>query len=175
MSTLVDRYMPDPEHAERHSIVIHASRERVWAALHDLKPGDVRAARPLFAARDLLSRLLHGHPQRDLPVFDVLDEVPGSEIVHGVVGQWWRLGAAGTVPVADFAAFDRPGYAKAVVGFRLSDLGRGRILLTTETRLITTSPDARRAMARYWAVIRLGSGFVRRVMLAALKRRATGR
>ncbi|MGI5487724.1 hypothetical protein [Microtetraspora malaysiensis] len=175
MSTLVDRYMPHPEHAERHSIVIHAPRERVWAALNDLKPTDIRAARPLFAARDLVSRLLHRHPQSDLPTLNVLDEVPGSEIVHGVVGQWWRLGAADNAPVSDFVSFDRPGYGKAVFGFHLSDLGPDRVLLTTETRVITTSPDARRAMARYWVVIRLGSGFVRRVMLAALRRRAMGR
>ncbi|MEU7898956.1 hypothetical protein AB0B45_39630 [Nonomuraea sp. NPDC049152] len=175
MPTLADRYIPHPEHAERHSIVIDAPRERVWAALHDLKASDIRAARPLFAVRNLVSRLLHGHAQNDLPVFDVLEEVPGSEIVQGVVGQWWRLGAATNLPVADWESFDLPGYGKAVFSFHLSDLGGGRVLLTTETRVITTSPDARRAMARYWAVIRLGSGFVRRVMLGALKRRAMAR
>ncbi|MEU4331635.1 hypothetical protein [Nonomuraea dietziae] len=175
MPTLADRYIPLPEHAERHSIVIRAPRERVWAAVQDLRPSDIKAARPLFAARDVISRLLHGHAQSDLPSFAVLAEEPGREVVHGVVGQWWRLGAAANLTVADFETFDSPGYGKATFGFLLTDLGGGRTRLTTETRVVTTSPDARRAMARYWLVIRFGSGLVRRAMLGAVKRRAAGR
>ncbi|MEV2270051.1 hypothetical protein [Nonomuraea africana] len=175
MPTLADRYIPVPELAERHSIVIRAPRERVWAAVQDLRPTDLKAARPLFAARNVVSRLLHGHAQDDLPSLAVLAEEEGREVVHGVIGQWWRLGAAANLTGADFETFDRPGYGKATFGFQLTDLGGGRTLLTTETRIVTTSPDARRAMARYWLVIRLGSGLVRRVMLAAVKRRAVGR
>lgn len=168
--------MPAPDVAERHSIVIKASRDRIWDAVSNMKATDIRLAKPLFAVRDLLSRVRNGHPQRDLPDFTPLAEDPGREVVQGVIGQWWRLGRAENVASVDgpdaFRAFDRPGYAKATFSFLLEDVSDGRIRLVTETRVQATSPDARRAFLRYWVVIRLGSGFVRRAMLAAIRARA---
>jgi hypothetical protein len=177
MPTLVDQFIARPDVAERHTITINASRERVWDAVINLKVTDLKLARPLFAARGLLSRLRNGHPQRDMSAFSTLAEDPGREIVQGVVGQWWKLGGTRNVPAIDsreaFEAFDRPGYAKATFSFLLQDAGPGRIRLVTETRVLATSPDARRRFRRYWVLIRLGSGLVRRVMLAAIKDRAT--
>ncbi|AQZ69959.1 unnamed protein product [[Actinomadura] parvosata subsp. kistnae] len=96
--------------------------------------------------------------------------------MDGVIGQWWRLGRAENVSsVTDldgFLAFDRPGFAKATFSFLLDDAGDGRIRLITETRVQATSPDARRAFLRYWLLIRLGSGLVRRAMLSAVRARA---
>ncbi len=72
-----------------------------------------------------------------------------------------------------FLAFDRPGFAKATFSFFLDDdAGDGRVRLVTETRIQATSPEARQAFLRYWLLIRLGSGFVRRVMLSAIRARA---
>ncbi|MEU4572636.1 hypothetical protein ACBI99_16715 [Nonomuraea sp. ATR24] len=174
--TLAHRLMPAPDAAERHSIVIDAPPSRVWEAIGNVKATDLRLAKPLFAARNLLSRVRNGHAQRDIPDFIPLAEDPGREVVQGVIGQWWRLGRAQNVGSVDgldaFRAFDRPGYAKATFSFLLKDAGDGRTRLVTETRIQATSPDARRAFLRYWGVIRLGSGFVRRVMLAAVRARA---
>lgn len=174
---LVDTFIPRPDAAERHAITIAAPRERVWAAVLDPRPGDLTLVRPLFAARDLVSRLRNGHAQRDLPTFATLAQDPGTEIVQGLVGQWWKLGAARNVPTIatgeEFLAFDRPGYAKATFSFALEEMAAGRVRLVTETRVLATSPDARRAFLRYWFVIRLGSGLVRRAMLAAIRTRAT--
>ena len=41
-----------------------------------------------------------------------------------------------------------------------------------EPRVHATDTAARRAFARYWTVIRPGSGFIRRMWLRAIKRRA---
>ncbi|MGR6916078.1 hypothetical protein ACU635_17710 [[Actinomadura] parvosata] len=173
---LTDRLMPRPDAAERHSILIPASRDQVWHAIKHPDPTDIRLAKPLFALRDLASRLRNGHAQRDLPSFTTLAENPGHEIVNGVIGQWWRLGRAENVSsVTDldgFLAFDRPGFAKATFSFLLDDAGAGRIRLVTETRIQATGPEARRAFLRYWLLIRLGSGLVRRVMLSAIRARA---
>lgn len=48
----------------------------------------------------------------------------------------------------------------------------GGILLTTETRVAVEDPGARRRIAVYWAVIRVGSGLIRRDVLRAVRRRA---
>jgi len=44
--------------------------------------------------------------------------------------------------------------------------------LQTETRVLLTSPDARRAFRAYWLVIRPFSGLTRRSWLRAAKLRA---
>ena len=65
-----------------------------------------------------------------------------------------------------------PGVAKAAMNFRIEDAGDGAWLVSTETRVHATDTSARRAFARYWTVIRPGSGFIRRMWLRAIKRRA---
>ncbi|MBT2235415.1 hypothetical protein [Nonomuraea sp. NEAU-A123] len=176
MPTLVDDFIPRPHAAERHSIVINASRDRVWQALTHLNPQDIRLAKPLFAVRRLFSRSSGDRQKQDAPTFTPLAVDPMREIVLGTIGQWWRLGRAEHTPAIgdadDFRAFDRPGYAKGTFSFLLDDAGPGRIRLVTETRVLATSPDARRAFRRYWIFIRLGSGLIRRIILAAVRARS---
>ncbi|MFI6326109.1 hypothetical protein ACIBG8_51920 [Nonomuraea sp. NPDC050556] len=175
MSTLAEQLIPDPDASERHAITIAASRERVWAALTETQASDIKLAKPLFAARDLVSRLRTGSPKQDRPKFTTLAEVQGREVVQGTIGQWWRLGRADNFPAGDdFAVFDRPGYARGTFSFELQDAGAGRVRLITETRVKATSPDARRAFLRYWVVIRLGSGLIRRLILLAIRRKSEG-
>ncbi|WP_327086714.1 hypothetical protein OIE66_30885 [Nonomuraea sp. NBC_01738] len=172
MSTLAEAALPDAHFTEWHEIIVPASRERVWAALHDFSMSDLRAAKPLFAARAVLARIKNGHAMRDLPAFTTLTEVPREEIVQVTVGQWWRLGKTKSLRVDDWAGFDEPGYAKATFSFRLEGPD-GRVRLITETRVKATSPDARRAMGRYWLLIRTGSGLIRRLMLRSIRDLAT--
>ncbi|MFI9554944.1 hypothetical protein [Nonomuraea endophytica] len=177
MPTLAEGFIPVPDASERHAIVIAAPRERVWEAIRRPDPSDVRLVKPLFALRNAISRLLNGHAQRDMPTFTPLAEEPGREVVLGTVGQWWRLGRSKGVDsvgtAEEFTAFDRPGYAKGTFSFVLEEAGPGRIRLVTETRVAATSPDARCAFLRYWAVIRLGSGLVRWAILSSIKARTS--
>lgn len=75
--------------------------------------------------------------------------------------------ARGDNPAADFATFDRPGYAKMAINWRLEGT-----TLSTETRVFLTDEASRRAFRRYWLLIRPFSGSIRRVSLRAIKRRA---
>jgi hypothetical protein len=176
LPTLVDDFIPRPDAAERHSILINAPRERVWHALTELEFRDVRPAKLLFAIRRLFVRSPEAMPERTSSAFMPLAEEPLREIVLGTIGQWWRLGRGEHIPevatVDDFRAFDRPGYAKGTFSFLLEDAGQGRIRLITETRVLATSPDARRAFLRYWIVIRLGSGLIRRFILTTIRSHA---
>jgi hypothetical protein len=99
---------------------------------------------------------------------------PPGEILAGAIGRFWRL--AGNEPVVfgspeEFRAFAEPGFAKAVVGFRL-DPTRAEILLTTETRFVATDEATHRLMGRYWRIIRPGSDLIRTEWLRAIRRRA---
>jgi hypothetical protein len=99
----------------------------------------------------------------------VLAEEPGRELVLGTIGQPWRL-RGGNNPRGDFAALDRPGYAKLAIDWRLEDG-----VLSTETRVFLTDEESRRKFRRYWLLIRPWSGLIRRMWLRAIARRAEGR
>ena len=98
---------------------------------------------------------------------------PPEEVLAGAI-EFWRL--AGNEPVVlrspeEFLTFTEPGFAKAVVGFRLDPRGSG-ILLTTETRFVATDEATHRLMSRYWRIIRPGSNLIRTEWLRAIRRRA---
>lgn len=102
-----------------------------------------------------------------------LADVPGREVVMGMIGQMWKLSGGRSPKVAgagEFLAFDQPGFAKAAMSLEATEVG-GRCQLVTETRVFATDKHARRAFARYWLIIR-GSAVIRRVWLRAAKRRA---
>jgi hypothetical protein len=106
--------------------------------------------------------------------FTVLAQRPGYELVIGGPGQPWRLAggiSSKTGSLAEFRAFDRPGFAKLALGFRLEEVPGGTRVIT-ETRVDTTDPLAHRRFGAYWRVIRIGSSAIRRNWLRAIKRRA---
>jgi hypothetical protein len=68
----------------------------------------------------------------------------------------------------EFLTFTEPGFAKAVVGFRLDPRG-AQTLLTTETRFVATDEATHRLMSRYWGIIRPGSSLIRTQWLRAIR------
>ena len=183
--SLLDEVLPRFDANEVHDVWVPASPAIVFAAVKEVTVREVRLLQPLMALRGLprlLRRRPGFRPARSAPVLDeflkvgfvLLGERPGVEIAAGAVGRFWRL--AGNEPAAvptreDFVAFAEPGYAKAAIAFLVSgEAGGSRVV--TETRVAGTSSDATRAFLRYWHVIRLGSGAIRRSWLAAIRRRA---
>jgi hypothetical protein len=190
-STILDRLVPTFHAVERHSAMIAASADQVWAALSQVTTGELRLFRLLMGVRVLPGRLVRSPRARfdaDEPLlgwavrfgFTVLGEDARRELVFGAIGQPWRLaGGRGMVAVVDgndFAAFDRAGYAKMAANFRLDPIAGGSaVQLTTETRVACTDPTSARRFARYWRLIRPASGAIRRSWLTAIKRRAERR
>jgi hypothetical protein len=182
--SLLEEVLPRFDANEVHDLWVPAQPNVVFAAVKQVTAREVRLLVPLEALRGLPA-LLAGHlafrPNRSAPVLEEftvgvvpLGERPGTEIVAGVVGRFWRL--ADTAPVEmrtreDFLSFAEPGYAKAAIAFLVRP-ERGGSRVVTETRVAGTSPEATRAFLRYWRAIRLGSGAIRRSWLAAIGRRA---
>jgi hypothetical protein len=71
---------------------------------------------------------------------------------------------------ADSTGFTMPGYAKAAMAFTFHPVEDGT-LVDTETRVLTTDSQSRRAFGGYWLLVRLGSGLIRRELLWAMRRR----
>lgn len=185
--TSLDRHLPVYRHCEVHALTVEAGADAVMRAIRELRGRDVALARPLFALRSLPAWLLRrpvrtAHPDQAVVDailkggFVLLEEGP-LEMIVGVIGRFWQLSAT-LVPLAgpaDFAAFEREGYAKGVMNFTVEPLGPGLTRLRTETRVLPLGPDAARKFRLYWLFVRPGSGLIRWIWLSAIKRRAEAR
>jgi hypothetical protein len=176
---LLDEVLPDYDVHEVHSRVVAAGGDDVFAALRTVTAAELRVTGPLMAVRGLVGprhaadrerALLDAMGGRD---FAVLAERAGEELVLGLISKPWR-----PVPVtrpiadaADFEAFAEPGWVRVAMDVRVEPEGDGSRLVT-ETRVHATDEGARRRFGCYWRLIRLGSGIIRRDMLAAIARRA---
>jgi hypothetical protein len=185
VESALDEVMPHFEANEVHSVWVLAPPPVVYAAIKAVTPREIRLFAPLMAIRGLPSSVRGRRTPLDPSAalldqfvghgFLVLDDRPASELVLGAIGRFWRLVGNGELRRVgtreEFVAFAEPGYAKAAVNFAVSTAGAGSRLVT-ETRVLCTDAVAARRFRRYWLVIRLGSGGIRRSWLAAIRRRA---
>lgn len=164
--TLLDTHVPEWDFRERHATRVNASPERVFAAVREVTLAEMGVFRVLAWLRGI--RVPVDRPVLEVAstTWSVLADERGRELVLGAVGQPWRL-RGGNNPGGDFATFNRPGYAKMAINWRLEGT-----TLSTETRVLATDAAARRKFRRYWLVIRPFSGLIRRVWLRAIRRRA---
>jgi hypothetical protein len=178
----LDEFMPAYRFNEVHSTRIAAPPDAVMAAVRCLRARDVPVLVALMGLRSLPARLLRRRhrPRRDETIlesflrggFVTLAERPG-ELVIGGVGRFWLASAeVRRVGPDEFAGFGEPGYAKTAFNMHAQPVRGGGTLLTTETRIHATDDEARRRFERYWRVIRVGSGLIRRAWLRAIRRRA---
>ncbi len=176
MSTLLDEVMPEYDARELHELWVPAEPSEAFGAVIAVSAREVRLFGPLMRLRTF------GRSQRvfdpDAPLlgemlkigFVRLGERAGEEVVLGAIGRFWSPTGNRPVATPDFCAFAEPGYAKAALNFTVTP-ERGGSLVTTETRIVGTDAEATRKFRRYWFVIRLGSGAIRRSWLRAIRRR----
>jgi hypothetical protein len=177
--SLIERFMPTYEVAERHEIKVDAPAEYTFAAARDVDVNRSPLVRAIFALRTLPSRW-RGEPLGRSPAsllaetlalgWRILAEIPDREVVVGAVTQPWRAEVEfrGVDPDA-FAGFAEPGYAKIVWTLEAEPLGPATSRFRTETRVSTTDPRSRRLFRRYWAVLSPGILLIRRESLKLVK------
>ena len=179
---LLDDFVPACQFREVHAIRIHAPADAVFGAVKSVTAREIRFFRLLTWLRS--PRLTRAREDilaapADRPLLDValrsgflmLAEDPPRELVFGTL-LCGRLPRVSRPAPWDFAEFDRPGFCKVAMNFRLRDEGGGWVRLTTETRVFALDPSARKRFAPYWRVISPGSAFIRRMWLNAVRRRA---
>jgi hypothetical protein len=182
----LDEFLPKYDFSEHHATSIETPPAAALAAARDLRPRELPLMLALIGLRRLPRRLLAalGRGGRDpgvsaRPVLDqmlrqgfVLLADRSDEVVLGAVGRFWHLdGGLREVSAPEFATFDDPGHAKAVIDFRVEP-APGGCELSTETRIHLTDEAARRSFGRYWRVVHPGSALIRREWLRAIRRRA---
>jgi hypothetical protein len=177
----LDDFVPAWQFDEFHQRRIAAPPARVYAATRGLRAGDIRFFHALTWLRRFGRPLAPGilNAPKGLPILDtavgggfvLLAEDAPHEIVVGaiVIGQE-RV----TLPLGagQFAALGGPGFGKAAFNFLIVPDGADGSLVTTETRVHATDARSARRFAIYWRIIQPGSGFIRRMWLRAIQRRA---
>jgi hypothetical protein len=156
--TLLDDMLPSYDVCEEHEVSIDAGLKDVWSALHAVPLRAVPLFRGLMTLRELPALLVGRRwltADVDRPIlaqmtasgFLLIGERPPVETVLGLAARPWRPRGVGGGPrdVQSFLAFDTPGWAKALLAFRLERLGPGdnRTRLVSETRVLPpTCPSA---------------------------------
>ena len=180
---LIDTYLPKYDERSYHEARAKADRATAFAALRALDLEKSSIVRMLFALRSLPARFrVQDRPVKSPRVarsfvesmielgWVILEEAPGQELVAGTVTQPWEATVRfrGLSP-SEFVAFEEPGFTKIVwnIAAREAD---GGATISTETRVLATSPGARRRFRRYWLVVRPGVKLIRRIALAKVRR-----
>ncbi len=184
---LLDRYLPRYDVTETHAVIVEATTDATWQILRGCDLARSPVIRALLEIRSLPNRIrqiLNGQPAaRARPPltlddmaragFVLLGERPGREIALGTIVQPWKAVTDSIrQPQVDpdgFAAFDSPGFVKVAFNVRVEPYGRGRSLLTTETRTAATDAVSLRRFSRYWLLVGPFSALIRRLMLRIVK------
>jgi len=185
----LDEIIPAYQFSEHHEIRVRASPEKIHDAIWKVTAEEIRLFRTLTWIRaPRLSRAGGGRESilnapAKKPILEVatssgfalLADQPGREVVVGTLVVAPSRPREHLTSLQDYIDLDAPGYAKAVMNFRLEDEGGGWTRLTTETRVYATDASTRRRFAAYWRVIYPGSALIRRMWLRAIRDRAEAR
>lgn len=181
---LLDSFMPTYEVVERHHIRVAAPADVTFAAACDVDFQQSAVIRAVFKGRELM---LGGAPdaaERPRGLIDltkslgwgVLAEIPDHEVVMGAVTQPWQANVVfRPVPPDSFAAFNDPDYVKIAWTLRADALGAHQSMARSETRVMTTDPQARRKFRRYWSLVSPGIVMIRRVAMPLVRAEAERR
>ncbi|HEY5187184.1 MAG TPA: hypothetical protein VIM19_20330 [Actinomycetes bacterium] len=196
---LIDRFLPRYDFAVVHAGVFRAPPEACYQCARGLDLLRDPLIRTLLGIRSLPERLLGRLPghraaagaEAPPPTFRLddmvgpplgwilLGEQPNMQIVLGQIGRPWKpVGASEGPPVApaEFASFDRPGFAKIAFSLLVQPYGVASSILTMETRVVLTDPGSRRPFGRYWRLVEPSVRLIDRMtlrLLAAELRRST--
>lgn len=178
--SLLDTVMPEYDVREQHHLAVCAPVEVAFeAAMHtDLMASNT--IRAIFRTRELLLGATDASVQRRglLELMQslgwaVLAGTPQREIVMGSVTQPWHQQVIfHPLEAPLFRAFKEPGFVKIAWTIRADADARSQSRLSTETRVSTTDPSARRMFRRYWSFFSPGIVLIRRILLRQVKREA---
>jgi hypothetical protein len=187
---MLDCLLPEFDATLAEHRVIDADPAAVYRAVATLDmveiPQAYPAVRALFAARGAAERLASALLGRSAPTLEAngpmqlgdlpahgewvkLSDDPPWELTFGVIGRFWGGETVWeTIDGADFAEFERPGFAKIACSVSLRPYGSMRTLVSYEARTQALDADSRAHFLRYWRVVRPCVAIVMRAFLQAV-------
>jgi hypothetical protein len=176
---LLDRFMPEPEVADRHAVDIEAPADITMAAAKQMQLDDSRIVRAIFKARQLIMRGSMpdeaAGPTKGLAEamteigWAVLADTP-NEVVFGAVTKPWDANPVfRPIPADQFAGFAEPDFVKILWTLRSDARPDGGSTFRTDTRAIATDRGARKKFRLYWSVLSPGIKLIRTAMIPIVK------
>lgn len=187
---LIDRYLPTFDETYIYEASVNATPDATYAAMKEIDLRDPLTDL-LFELRELPlnlarrwrgespvqrpPRLTFGELPKEGPVWVVLNEEPGVELVIGAVGRFWKRDyGTRAITAPEFIPFNEPGYAKVALSLAVRPTSEGAIL-RYEARTRATDESARRTFRRYWRIIGAGVGIVMRRIVRRIRHEAEQR
>jgi hypothetical protein len=179
---LIDKYLPEYHFFEKHTIEINATNEHILNAIIDLCPKEISFLfRLLFFIRSIPPKILRKNHfsfclnsplimQLEEKGFKIL-ETNNEEIVIGIINQNRKIKKEELSQKDDFINFRGKESAKIATNFFLVE-SKGKVIVSTETRIYTTDLKVKRKFAMYWMIVYPGSALIRKIWLKAIKKRA---
>jgi hypothetical protein len=177
----LDRAAPAYEFRERHSLRVRATPERIHDAILNVTADEIflfrtliwirRLGRPLPASILNVPKGTSLHEIGARTTFVTLAD-SRRELVSATVVARPKRNPRPTSPAEMLALRNKPGYAIATMSWTIEPQPGGTCLVSTETRVHATDAGTRLRFAAYWFLIRAGSGFIRRMWLRAIRKRA---
>ena len=179
-SSGLDRFLPDADVRERHSIAIRAPAGFV---METARRFDMRSIGPVAAILRVRAWILGASrastPRRGLVDetrslgWGVLEENANRFYCSGAICQPWLADVVfQAVPPAEFRDYDEPGMIRIAWTLETLPLGPDRTRFSTETRVAATDAAARRKFLSYWRFTRPGIVLIRVFLLRGVRRAA---
>lgn len=181
---LLDRFMPSYEVREYHQTRVRAPAALTFSVARELDMQMSPLVRAIFKGRELLMGSDPGGRRQPRAFLSevlalgwrILAEEPGRELVMGAVTQPWKADVQFRgLPPEEFAAYNKPGYAKIAWTMAADPTGPDASIFRTETKVVTTDPESRRRFRRYWSLVSPGVVLIRYEMLRLVRREARRR
>jgi hypothetical protein len=192
-ATRLNVFLPTYHVANYHKKRCDASSQHAFQAIETLSFRDIPFSINLIFIRTLLLKILkrefkekvkfkHDPKSTGRAILDfkpdsewlILDHVLHKHIIIGVIGSFWKtspeLISANSSP-EEFKRFDKAGFAKAVLCFRIIE-HEHYCEIELETKVLALDPKSRKNLRLYWALIAPGMWFIRKMWLLALKKKA---
>lgn len=177
----LDRFAPVWQFHEVHRLDIAAPPEKVYEAIRRVRADEILLFRTLTwirrAGRELPESILNAGDRESLidvalkgGFVSLADDAPRELVLGTIIAT--PPGTRGELTPDVFLRTLPPGFTLATMNFAVTPDGSGGSHVTTETRVFSSSAEARRKFATYWRVIYPGSALIRRMWLRAVARRA---
>lgn len=169
---LLKRFIPEYHFSEYHQISTHASREHIYESIESLDLSPSLITRILYAIRGMPASAVTLKGMEEVG-FRILGKQQNKELVFGIIGKFWRVPPEIiNIKNLEFESFNTKGYAKAAANIMIQETGNNKAIISTETRIVCTSPGSRIRFLMYWMLIRPFSGIIRRELLRIIKQEA---
>jgi len=167
---LIDKYLPKYDFREFHSIKVISHTDNVYQQVLNCDLSQSWVIKLLFRIR--------GIPAGFSSIEDILrmgfiklDEVPGEEIIFGMITNSPVFNGCRTITSgSEFISRGEPDILKAVINFRVTEDLLSQFTISTETRVWCGSAGIKKRFRLYWLFVKPFSQIVRKEILKQVKK-----